>query len=286
MGLHALAPDDWLDPGLDEAPQMAERRRLLAERPAEVLAALPESAAGQHELFALVLEHLPQRFPERWRRDGAALVDLASGERIPPAPAEPLKTLGRMVQEDFCLMQASPQGYRLTAAVLCFPTHWRLADKLGRPLDVIHTPVPGFEARLARPVDRFFAALQAERPVWRVNWSIVDTPALFRPPELRRKRRTVDPERAGEQLWLRVERQTLRRLAGCGAVVFGIRNYIQPLAEATAAPEVAQALALRLREMPAEMADYKGLTTIRTPLLAWLDQRATAGGASAALSAS
>jgi hypothetical protein len=274
MGLHALAEPDWLDLGSDAAHQMAERRRLLAERPAEVLAALPESVPAQRELFALVLEHLAQRYPDRWRRDGAALVDLASGERIPPDPAEPLMTLGGMVQEDFCLMQAGAAGYRLTAAVLCFPTHWRLADKLGRPLDTIHAPVPGFDVRLGRPVDRFFAALQVDRPVWRANWSIVDTPELFRPPELRRRRRAIAAAQAGEQLWLRVERQTLRRLPGCGAVVFGIRNHVEPLAAVTAAPEVAQALALRIREMPADMADYKGLTSIRAPLLDYLERRA------------
>jgi hypothetical protein len=172
MGLHALAPADWLELGPDAGLQMAERRRLLAERPAEVVAALPESVPSQHELFALVLEHLPQRFPDRWQRAGAALVDRATGERFASDPADPLATLGRMVQEDFCLMQASPAGYRLTAAILCFPAHWRLADKLGRPLDVIHAPVPDFDVRLARPVDRFFASLQALRPVWRVNWSL------------------------------------------------------------------------------------------------------------------
>jgi hypothetical protein len=274
MGLHALAEPDWLEPGPDAAHQMAERRRLLAERPAEVVAALPESGPAQRELFALVLEHLAQHYPDRWRRDGAALVDLARGARIPPDPADPLMTLGGMVQEDFCLMQAAPGGYRLTAAVLCFPTHWRLADKLGRPLDAIHAPVPGFDARLGRPVDRFFAALLVERPVWRANWSIVDTPELFRPPELRRRRRAISVAEAGEQLWLRVERQTLRRLPGCGAVVFGIRNHVEPLAAVTAAPEVAQALALRIREMPADMADYKGLTSIRAPLLDYLEQRA------------
>ena len=278
MGLHALEPGQWLDAGPDAAQQMAERRRLLAERPDEVVAALPESLPAQQELFALVREHLPRHHPDRWQRDGAALVDRISGERIPSDPAAPLMTLGRMVQEDFCLMQKSPAGYRLTAAVLCFPTHWRLADKLGHPLDVIHAPVPDFAARLARPVDRFFAALQVERPVWRVNWSIVDTPELFRPPELRRRRRAIDPAHAGEQLWLRVERQTLRRLPGCGDVVFGIRNYVEPLGEVTRTPEVARALALRVREMPADMASYKGLATIREPLLDYLERRAAETG--------
>jgi dimethylamine monooxygenase subunit A len=274
MGLHALAPGDWLEVGPDVEHQMAERRRLLAERPAEVLAALPESIPGQHELYALVQEHLPERFPDRWQRTGAALVNQATGERFPCDPAEPLAALGRMVQEDFCLMQASPAGYRLTGAILCFPAHWRLADKLGRPLDAIHEPVPGFDLRLARPVDRFFASLQVPRPVWRVNWSLVDTPELFRPPEHRVRPKNIDAARAGDQLWLRVERQTLRRLPASGAVVFGIRTYLEPLADVTADPEVAQALASRVREMPDDMAAYKGIAPIREPLLDYLEHRA------------
>jgi hypothetical protein len=263
---------------------MAERRRLLAERTGEVVAALPESDAARHELYALVQEHLPRRFPDRWQRVGGALVDRLSGECFLSESDEPLATLGRMVQEDFCLLQASASGYRLTAAVLCFPAHWRLADKLGRPLDVLHAPVPGFDARLARPVDRFFAGLLVERPVWRVNWSLVDTPELFRPPEHRARPKTIDATRAGEQIWLRVERQTLRRLPGCGDVVFGIRTYVEPLAEVT--PEVAQALALRVREMPADMAAYKGIAAIRAPLLAWLERRAADARPVGAISAS
>ena len=133
-------------------------------------------------------------------------------------------------------MQRGEAGYRLVAAVLCFPAHWRLADKLGRPLELIHAPVPGFGERLAAPVDRFFGNIRVERPVWRVNWSLVDTPTLFLPPEHRGHPREIAAERAGEELWLRVERQTLRRLPRSGDVVFGIHTYVEPLAEAIESP--------------------------------------------------
>ena len=274
MGLHALEPAQWLEHGADAAHQMAERRRLLAEQPGEVVAALPESAPALEELLALVWAYLPEHHGPRWRREDGALTARASGERFPDAPADALATLGAMVQEDFCIMQASPEGYRLTAAVLCFPAHWRLADKLGRPLDVIHEPVPGFDVRLAKPVGRFFASLQVERPVWRVNWSLVDTPELFRPPELRRERRRIDPAEAGSQLWLRVERQTLRRLPESGAVVFTIRTYVEPLGAVAADPEAAGALASRVREMPDDTAGYKGIAPVRAALLEYLDRRA------------
>jgi len=58
--------------------------------------------------------------------------------------------------------------------------------------------------------------------------------------------------------------------------VFGIRTYVERLADATAAPAVARALALRIREMPPAMAAYKGIAPIREPLLAYLEQRAAA----------
>jgi hypothetical protein len=165
--------------------------------------------------------------------------------------------------------------------VLCFPVHWRLRDKLGRPLDVIHAPVPGFAERLAGPVERFFAAIQPPRPVWRVNWSLVGTDALYLPPEAGGRARAVSATLAGEQLWLRVERQTLRRLPESGAVVFGIRTYVERLSAATATPAVAQALALRIREMPPATAAYKGIAPIREPLLAYLEQRAAAAAINA-----
>ena len=278
MGIKALDLQTWIE--IDERflDQLAERRRLLAERRSEVLAALPESRAGQEELLALLLDHLPARFPDHYRRVDGRIENRATGESFEPEvwAQAPLELAGRLVQEDLCLMQRGEGDYRLVAAALCFPAHWRLADKLGRPLELIHGPVPGFGERLARPVDRFFASIQVERPVWRVNWSLVDTPALFLPPEHRGRPREIAAERAGEELWLRVERQTLRRLPRSGDVVFGIHTYVEPLSETIDSPQAAQALAARIREMPEPMARYKSIWPIREPLLAWLDTRAQA----------
>lgn len=251
MGLNALESDDWLWRDAGFAAETAERGRLLAEHRNEVLAELPGAAGAVAELVAMV----------------RAFFALA------PA-AGMLADLARLAQEDFCLLQKQADGqYALTAAILCFPAHWRLGEKLGRPLREIHAPVPGFAARLAGPVDRFLANLAVERPVWRANWSVVEDPALFHP-HARVPRADLTPEQAGEQLWLRVERQTLRRLPETGAVVFTIRTLVRPLVEIAAMPGVAGAMAARLRELEPGMAGYKGLPGFREPLLAWLDGRA------------
>jgi hypothetical protein len=276
MGLKALDLEDWIE--IDErlAGQLEERRRLLSARRDEVFAALPESAAGQQEVLELLLGHLPRRFPDVYQRRDGHLINRVTDEcfAITTWSGAPLELAGRLVQEDLCLLRRGERGYRLIAAVLCFPSHWRLEDKLGRPLDVIHDPVPGFAERLAAPVDRFFAGLRVERPVWRVNWSLVDTPELFLPPEHRRWPKAISLERAGEQLWLRVERQTLRRLPLSGDVLFGIRTHVDPLGAAIDTPAAAQALADRVRELPPAMAAYKGIAAIREPLLGYLERRA------------
>ncbi len=279
MGLRTLDPAEWIE--IDErfAAELALRRELLEQRRDEVQAGLPESAAGQREVLELLLEHLPARFSSHYRRANGAIENLVTGERfdLEAWSERPLELAGRLVQEDLCLMQKDTAGYRLVAAVLCFPAHWRLADKLGRPLVLIHEPVPGFAERLAPTVDRFFANLAAARPVWRANWSLVDTDERFLPPEHRKTSKPIDALRAGEQMWLRVERQTFRRLPRSGDVLFGIRTYVEPLAVAIDGAAAAEALAARIGEMPDATLRYKGIAPIRAPLLAWLAGRARQG---------
>jgi hypothetical protein len=279
MGLRALDPADWIERGDDLAHQLGRRRALLDERQDEVFGALPESLPGQGETLTLLLEHLLRHFPDDYAEEGSRVVHRATGEGFARAAFadRPLELAGRLVQEDLCLMQKGEAGYRLVAAVLCFPSRWRLSDKLGRPLDAIHEPVPGFDQHLASPVGRFFARLDAGRPVWRVNWSLVDTPELFLLPDHRARPYELGPEDAGERIWLRVERQTLRRLPVTGDVLFTIRTHVERLAEALDGPSSAAAMAARIREMPDAIARYKNIAPARASLLAWLDQRATEG---------
>ena len=176
-------------------------------------------------------------------------------------------------------MQRGDGGYRLVAASV-FSGHWRLADKFGRPLQVIHEPVPGFGERLADPVDRFFANPGGAAGV---AAQLEPGGCAYPVPAARASRQpAADQRRAGgRQLWLRVERQTLRRLPRSADVVFGIHTYVDPLEDAIDSPEAAQALAARIREMPDAMARYKSILPIRAPLLAWLDGRAEGQGPSA-----
>jgi hypothetical protein len=273
MGLTAIPADALVMLDASYAGQMEQRLRLLDSRREDVFAALAAADGASAEVLALLGALLPRRFPEVFARTGGRLRNTVTGEAwaLADPPAHPLEVAGRLVQEDLCLV--TPEG-RLEAAVLCFPSRWRLAEKIGRDLGAIHAPVPGYAARLARPVGRFFAQLRPGRVVERVNWSVLDDPALFQPGGKGRSdaNAAVTPANAGETLVLRVERQTLLRLAT--HVLFTIRLQVTPLARAITRPADAARLAAAVRALPPDMALYKSLPAIAAPLLAWLDARA------------
>ena len=275
MGLMPLPSAEWIEIDHRFSADLAAKHALLQARHADVFAALPEADGASAELLALLARHLPHHHPAAFRRAGDQLVVRATAETWDVAqPAlHPLDLAGRLVQEDLCLLLAEGGPYRLVAASLCSPARWRLADKIGQPLGAIHDPVPGYGAKLAAPVERFFALLKPGKLVWRLNWGIVDDPAPFQP-VAREAAAPVTADNAGERLWLRVERQTLQRLPATGAVVFTIRTHITGLAAAIRSRTSALELAAALRDMPADTSRYKHIAPIAPALLAWLDARA------------
>ncbi len=278
MGLRSLATAEWIEIDDTYDADVAEKHRLLAERPAEVTAALPESRDAAREAHDLLAAHLVAHFPALFRRNGARLHGPGGRQwRLDDDALAPLDRAGRWVQEDLCLMQAGPQGWTLTAASLCFPNRWRLADKLGRAMAAIHVPVPAYGERLGTPVDRFFDKLAADRAVWRTNWGIQADARLFQPTGHNGiEGADLTAAEVPDRLVLRVERQTLRRLPASGAILFGIRTYVHPLRQVVRDGATARALAAAVDALPPDMARYKSMTGFRAALLDWLTTTATA----------
>jgi hypothetical protein len=240
MGTRGLEPDAWLLVDGDRGRDLALKARLLDERHPEVFAALssPAVECASREVLGLVV---------------AALAGLGIAAGDPDPSLHPLDAAGRLVQEDLCLLVERDGALHLDAASLCFPSYWRLADKLGRPMAEVHGPVAHYADELAAKVDRFLQRLPVDRPVWRRNWSIHDDPTYFLPdptPAL-----AVEPP-AG--LWLRSERQTLRRLATPGVVLFTIRTQQVPLALVADRPQVAHRMAAAIEAWSPSLAAYKG----------------------------
>jgi dimethylamine monooxygenase subunit A len=104
--------------------------------------------------------------------------------------------------------------------------------------------------------------------LWRLNWSILDDPALFQPAGTAG---SAPGARRLDELTLRVERQTLRRLPRTGAVLFTIRTYRHRLEDVARDPQRARDLAATLRTCPADRAAYKGWTGLLTSLIDTLE---------------
>jgi hypothetical protein len=274
MGLMALKPADWIEIDDTLAATLLAKRRLLAERHDDVFAALPGTEASGAEVLALLADHLPRRFPTQYPRMNTTIAVAATGELVGiGAPGvHPLETAARLVPEDLCLMRPTEMGYVLAAACVCFPSRWRLADKIGRNLAAIHGPVPGYAATLEAPVDRFFARIAVDKPVWRLNWTIHAHSEPFQPVPPRIDR--LDPASLGAAVSLRVERQTLRRLPGSGDVLFTIRTYIRPLDDIAQDKDAAQRLAAAIENLPQDMRQYRSMTEFADDLVAWLRERA------------
>jgi hypothetical protein len=274
MGLKPLRLEDWIEIDDHLTHELALKHHLLQTRYTHVFASMSGSETAQQEALNILLEHLTGHFPAHYQIENGAIAHSLTGDRwlLSDFADRPLDLAGRLVQDDLCLMLPGPEGYILGAGSVCFPSRWSLQEKIGKPMAQIHHPVPGYDTALQRPVNNFFDHLRVDCPSWRLNWSIVDTPDLALPPDYRNHRHQdiITGENAGDKLWVRVERQTLRRLPLSNAILFGIHTYVYPLKMLESKSEARHGLASAIQQMPIEMQHYKNLIPIRTALLDYL----------------
>jgi hypothetical protein len=289
IGLRPLDPTGWIEVDGRLEAQLAEKDRLAAEHGDTVFAAEPGTEAAQREVLALLAEHLSARFPEIYRRAGGTMHVGASGRAVDLAEpgVPPLKIAARLVQEDLVLMRRDEKGWRICAASLSFPSSWSLAEKFGKPLREIHRPVPHFGpgSRSDDLIERMFDKLQGQL-VERFNWSLQPDAELYKPlSSMQRDDRAekaasrfpgVDPAAAA---FIRVERQTLRRLPASGDILFTIRIHLDPMSALRAHPDrarIAASFAAQLAALGRPELDYKGLAADRDRLVAALQAVAAA----------
>ncbi|MEO6041996.1 MAG: DUF3445 domain-containing protein [Croceibacterium sp.] len=224
MGLAALSEDEWLQPD----PDLAARAAAFDAYP-ESVQVTPAAEAPARELAAM--------------RGVSGTIEAAA----------------RSMWEDLCLLtrREGEEVYRLVGAAVAFPTDWRPADKLGLPLAALHKPIHGYAEQLASGVDHFMVKLRPGAIYGRCNWFISPTGALRwvgEPPE--QAFAHVTAANAGDTLYVRCERQTLRKLPGTGAIVFTIGVYVAPLGSLS--PDNIARMAEAVATIPPEEAERRG----------------------------
>jgi len=272
VGLKPIGEEVWLEPDRFLDAHLTEKERLFSLDLPAVFRAEADTAETQREVLDLVADNLKRFHPNSYAFERRSATNRETGRRIEFGQEPALLTASKLVQEDLVIMRRGPEGYRLVAASVCFPSSWRLSEKIGRSMSGIHEGVPDFNgARMGQVVERLFENLTTDQLVCRFNWSIYPDGNLHHPmPE--GIPFTVTAETLA-RLFLRVERQTLRRLPGSGDILFTIRIHHDPLAKLAEQDDrkrIASDLRGQLMNLTEDQLDYKGMVAARDEIAATL----------------
>ncbi|MEW6303585.1 MAG: heme-dependent oxidative N-demethylase subunit alpha family protein [Verrucomicrobiota bacterium] len=258
IGIQQGDPAAFFRPTERHRQLMAQRRYWLGEETDIYCAALPESEPLLAEAT---------RLATAWGTVTEA------DELTPPGEdnvLERCRALGCVWEPDFLLLKVEgPGALHLLAGCVCFPSWWNLTEKIGKPIEFIHGVVPGLNQTLGRSISGFLSKLRPGISWERANWGLSRSSELNLHPE-RRMPRLIPPLKL-EEVWLRIEDQSLVALPESGGILFGIRLRIVPLGEVKQDEPARRGLVRALRTMPGPVADYKGLAKARGDLIDLLE---------------
>ena len=253
LGIFPVEISNWLlrDAEFDLTVQL--KKKLLATRRSEVVGLQP----GGDEVA----------------QEAAQLVSTWAGVELASSGIDALVEASSLVADDLAVLQPikahdGSEQLLLNAAVVCCPSRWMLSEKMGHNMLAIHEPVAKYADHVGAAVDTYFQRLTVEKPVWRSNWIIQDHPALFQP-----QIPSGPLVKTPDELWIRMERQTLRRLPKTGGILFTIRGYQQPLPEyLSRSKKIAQETRTLVERLPEDVAQYKSVLKYRPAIMNWINQ--------------
>ncbi len=207
MGVRTLGARPWLLCDGKEQEELFLKRSLRGDPTKEVFLSRENTEDASESVISLI------------RSEGRMVVE---GEM------HPLDRAGLSVQEDLCLLHRRKETWVLEAASLCFPSRWKLRDKIGKGISAVHGPVEGYSEYLERKVTSFLDRLGPD-PTWRRNWFIHPDDTLHQPNRTEGGDPIIASNEIGEKLFMRSERQTLRTLDVPDWILFTIRIQQTPL---------------------------------------------------------
>jgi dimethylamine monooxygenase subunit A len=182
-----------------------------------------------------------------------------------PAPWRWAALLCLTFEQDFAIVDVSTGTLPWLAVAL--PSHWAPQEKVGLHFAQVHAPVA--DNQLLIKASESLMRLAAGPDRWeRFVWTITDQPRLRAHPAQMTAPRWADTPVAAS--WFRSEHQTFIAVPGQMQAVFTIHIQVQALAEVAAAPARAAALHAAVASMSPAVLAYRGLQTVREPLLAYL----------------
>ncbi|WP_409330790.1 heme-dependent oxidative N-demethylase family protein [Trujillonella humicola] len=275
-----------LDVDAGYAAELALRREILAADPARCQQ-LPHMRVAAWDALTTLLPELAATLPGAtalrvdgdrwsWRNELTGTSTSFTVGDEDSLPGGPLALLGSQVQEDVVLLDQREGSLWADAGLVTFAADWSVGFDVGMRFLEVHGPVPRVhETGVVQRAEQFLLRLHPGQEYRRTNWSVtvdrrLDTATESRPAWGPARAAVVGDPALPDRLHLRVEVQHLIRLGVSNAICFLVRTYLLSLRELAAVPEWRRRLAAVLAELPDDMADYKGLTRLRGPAVAWL----------------
>lgn len=291
LGLRPIRPESWIVIGVQHAELMRQKHERLDKFRSFYYRTLADSLPAQRELRERVTAHLVTDHPNHFERSGSVVRSLITGQTLDleDEAAEPLLQLSYLIEEDFMLLDEVAGIPRITAASNAYSSSGRLVASVGHDMEWAHEPVPRLTRKLGDKINRVLGSVHAATPCERFNWQLTPMATVFFPhddphaanaaamhnvvEELRR-----DSARAGELLWIRVERQTLSRLPDSNAVAFSLHTFSDPLSCLQSDVDSVRALLTLLSNYSEERWKYSEMDIVREPLMRWLEAAASRHG--------
>jgi hypothetical protein len=263
MGLRELDIRNWIEGGPDLTAQLLDRNKLLNQNRDQVVQILPDHQVAIHYFTQKILDNL-KKFHPKYQIDESYVTHRESNTTVDIKADIEFVQLAKVIAEDLCLLEFKNDTWQLVAAVVVFPSRWNLLEKIGKNLDQIHTPVPGYDQALQPYMTDTFNKIKPDRPVWRKNWSLHETSTLHEPFYKSSSANVAN-------YWWRTERQTLTKSEDGKYILFTIRNRSEPFSWIKSDPHSAGPFAKTLASLSPEMLSYKHLIEKRDQFIAYLN---------------
>ena len=272
IGLSPIAESSWLELDDKFEQEILFKKNLLNTNREDILQISEGSEAEQEEILESILNYLQEFHSDKYKFSKDSIYIESTNDLYDLNQFEnPIELASLLVQEDLVLMSPKKNEFYLEAASLSAPSHWSLTEKFTKSLMDLHDGVPGYKEDIGKRVDEIFNKLPTERILERYNWSIYDDPKLFQP--VHSKPFVEFKKTKPYKLFLRVERQTIRKLPKNGAVLFTIRVHVDPIESILDDKRSLESLKMAVENLSGPMKEYKSINQFEKILLDWLQDK-------------
>ena len=267
--------------------EMADRAITLQRDPGRCQS-LPHMRLAGWDLLELIMVAKSEDYPDlfelhrdgdrwRWVNRPLGIDDTFTFLDESTLPYGPLEYITRQTQGDFAVLDQRENNLWMDAGMVTSQADWSLDFDIGMNFFEWHAPVPrAAEMGIFQRALKFLLNIQQDTPSRRLNWTMTVNPRLDTSPETYPEwgpeMRTLTPENVGEKQFLRVELQTFFRLPRSNGLLFPIRCYLCALQDITAVPKWGRRLHRVLRDLPDDLATYKGFLVNKPMIVEYLSK--------------